>query len=334
MKRQEYFRLFETCIPVNGSSKSIIMDLQRESYIEIPNILFEILAVNRNKSVNELKNHYDNIYDEGIDSYITFLYEKELGFTTNTPNLFPPLNTSYSSPFEILTAVICVNDELIPELENILLQLEDLGCQSIQLRASLEKINPFFKSLSVLSKSRVKVVELLIDYKEELLIYLEDNEVLDPRFSISILHNNTKLNIKDNLNGKVNLIAQPFYYSPKEKISKEYFSLNILSYFESLKYNLGLNRKVCIDLDGSIKNYINHRKVYGNIADKKLQHVISTEEFKEKWNYNNDKIEICKDCQYRYMCLSNSDIDISVDKKLFKIEKCNYNPYKNEWNEN
>src|SRR5690606_8369796 len=100
----------------------------------------------------------------------------------------------------------------------------------------------------------------------------------------------------------------------KEIYSLKHFTISYSMYYESLHYNAGLNRKVCVDSDGNIKNYVQHKKSYGNVNTHTLEEVIDNEEFKKKYDYKNDLIEKCKDCQYRYMCISNSDIYLT-DKK-------------------
>lgn len=43
------------------------------------------------------------------------------------------------------------------------------------------------------------------------------------------------------------------------------------------------------------------------------------------------EIEKCKDCQYRYQCISNSNIK-EIEAKYSKIDSCNFDPYQNVWN--
>ncbi len=68
-----------------------------------------------------------------------------------------------------------------------------------------------------------------------------------------------------------------------------------------------------------------------NINFDKLSDILALKEFKQLWAINNDKIEKCKDCQFRYMCLSNSNIERKNDK-YFKTDKCKFDPYENKWN--
>jgi|AntRauTorckE5430_2_1112549.scaffolds.fasta_scaffold03484_7 hypothetical protein len=43
MNPQLYFQLFACCLPVKGSSRSVVCDIQRNDYQLIPNILYDIL---------------------------------------------------------------------------------------------------------------------------------------------------------------------------------------------------------------------------------------------------------------------------------------------------
>ena len=53
---------------------------------------------------------------------------------------------------------------------------------------------------------------------------------------------------------------------------------------------------------------------------------------KEVWNTSNDMVEICKDCEFRYICADPS-IPIKKDGEQYyhKNVQCNYNPYLNLW---
>ena len=78
------------CIPVKGVKKSIICDLQKDIFFDIPNVLFDVLNVNKkNKyTVNMLKKYYNNEFSEGIDKYFNLLVECKFGFYTVIPNYF------------------------------------------------------------------------------------------------------------------------------------------------------------------------------------------------------------------------------------------------------
>lgn len=99
---------------------------------------------------------------------------------------------------------------------------------------------------------------------------------------------------------------------------------------KTLEFNVGLNRKLTIDSRGKVKNFFSHQTVFGDVRENSLHDVLSKDEFQAKWRITNDMIEKCKDCQYRYMCLSNSDI-VQKNNKYYKLNSCDFNPYKNKW---
>jgi radical SAM protein with 4Fe4S-binding SPASM domain len=65
---------------------------------------------------------------------------------------------------------------------------------------------------------------------------------------------------------------------------------------------------VKIDVYGNIKNCPSMKKSFGNINDISLQEALTDQKFKEYWNVSKDQIEKCNECQFRYMCQSNSEI--------------------------
>jgi hypothetical protein len=45
-----------------------------------------------------------------------------------------------------------------------------------------------------------------------------------------------------------------------------------------------------------------------------------------------DEIAICKDCEYRYMCVDSRLPLYQNEDNLWVLEgECNYNPYTSEW---
>lgn len=68
-------------------------------------------------------------------------------------------------------------------------------------------------------------------------------------------------------------------------------------------------------------------KSFGNFKHRSLK----DSNFKKLWYIYNDKIEKCKDCQFRYQCVSNSDIK-EENGKYYKVDTCDYDPYQNIWN--
>lgn len=79
-------------------------------------------------------------------------------------------------------------------------------------------------------------------------------------------------------------------------------------------------------------------KSYGNIKDTRLEEALQHKDFKKYWSLTKDNIEVCKDCEFRYICTdcrafteqshsSNDGLDIS------KPLKCGYDPHTGKWQE-
>lgn len=324
---EKYFLLYENCRLVSGKNKSLIMDIQRNEYYEISNLLFEILNNNLNKiSIKELKKMYGNEYDSGIEKYFDYLNNEELGFYTIEPDVFPKINLEYKSPYQLLTAIIAYNHTSNYSLNDVMLQLVDLGCQSIQIRIFKQlNLRSLQEILNLTTESRVQIVEVYLDYKNYNIDFLLKIMKENLRLKI-ILHNyfeNKIIPLFDNSNTSyLVLTTKKLKENSKEVYSKKNFICNTLLYMESLNYNSGLNRKVSIDFDGEIKNYISHKKSFGNVHNDKLSDVIKLKNFKKLWKVTNNKIEICKECQFRHMCVSNSDVKYE-NGKYHKLYYCN-----------
>ena len=66
---------------------------------------------------------------------------------------------------------------------------------------------------------------------------------------------------------------------------------------------------------------------FNNITD-----IVNSEEFNFISTLSKDKIEICKDCEFRYACKDCRPLGKSLDGNLWgKYAYCTYNPYIGRW---
>ena len=114
------------------------------------------------------------------------------------------------------------------------------------------------------------------------------------------------------------------------KIKYEYFNANIQLFTESQKYNSCLNRKIGIDTLGNIKNCPSMEKVYGNIVQDRIKDIVKYKNFKKYYYLNKDQITVCKDCEFRYVCV-DCRAYTENNNLLGKPLKCNYDPYTAQW---
>ncbi|HSH50634.1 MAG TPA: grasp-with-spasm system SPASM domain peptide maturase, partial [Bacteroidales bacterium] len=109
------------------------------------------------------------------------------------------------------------------------------------------------------------------------------------------------------------------------------FSMNLNFFCESVNFNNCLNRKVCVDISGKIKNCPSMVKSYGNIKNTNIADVLNNKEFCSFWNITKDQIEVCKDCEYRYICSDCRAFLKDPDNIYSQPAKCTYNPYIAKW---
>lgn len=109
---------------------------------------------------------------------------------------------------------------------------------------------------------------------------------------------------------------------------------------ESYNFNKNVNPclfgKVAITLKGNVIPCQNARShILGNIfSNISLNDVIKKGCLDEYWYLNKDKIELCKECEFRYGCndcliLTHEFIgnNTSMPKNLF----CSYSPHEGDW---
>jgi SPASM domain peptide maturase of grasp-with-spasm system len=111
------------------------------------------------------------------------------------------------------------------------------------------------------------------------------------------------------------------------KISHKYFSINIKTFTEAQKHNTCLNRKISVDAEGNIKNCPSCNNTFGNMKDTSLSMAMNKNGFKDLWYISKDQIEVCKDCEFRYICTDCRAYIQNPDNIYSKPAKCEYDPY-------
>lgn len=110
-------------------------------------------------------------------------------------------------------------------------------------------------------------------------------------------------------------------------------SISLENFFINQKWNPCWKFQVAVTSNGNFVPCIRARdKIVGNIKNITLQDVLLEERLKQFWVLSKDKIEICKDCEYRYVCddcrVFPSDW---VEGRAKKTPFCNYDPYNGIW---
>lgn len=329
-----WFRLYASCLLVEGYAASVVYDIERDGIYDIDNEYLPLLKELSKTDIQEVSKKFSLTVDE-LKVFISNFINSELGFYTAEPLSFPPIDLSWELPYHITNSIVELDEPQNFSLNGVIHQLDQLGCRSVQLRflksANLNKLNSVIKYFK---GSRINETEILFpaesNISEEELYDLLSQEKRISKFLIyNSIENRVTKNQVDFYNNRIIYFKKDIRVDDSEIICKSRFRVNIKILSEAKNFNLGLNRKVCIDRKGQIKNYISHKASFGNINDDQLKSVIS-EKFKEVWLVSNDQIEGCDQCQYRYVCVSNSELRRSSNGYV-KIEKCAFDPYTNTW---
>lgn len=330
------FKMYASCQIVQGFKRSLISDLFKHRIQLIPNDLANILIENFDKSLQEIKNKYDNKYSGTIDEYFKFLVDKEYGFFTDEPERFPKMMETFRFPAHITNAVLDINKSSLHDYTLIIDKLNEIGCVSLDIRI-FEPINKkLLKNIfQAVEESRLRSLRLIIPASmkfslEELNKYCDSNA----RIQAIYLHSAEK-----NLNFSSELFCVPINLR-KQKVAspatcgfvdEKLMVSNIQAFMESKKFNNCLNKKLSIDTEGNIKNCSQMNKEFGNIHSSNIVETVNSESFQKLWKINKDQIKICQDCEYRYNCIDCRAILTDEQDPFSKPKHCSYDPYNATW---
>lgn len=318
--------------------------MMNNKYYFIPNGLYDVLEKYNGKTIEMLKEEFDHLYDDVIDEYFDFLIENRLVFFNSNPEAFPKIDLKWHSPSKITNAIIDFG-QTKHNYVDLISQFEDLKCSYIQMRFFKTVDLNFIKNIIQYVndvKSRIISIDFILPYIENFnLVELKQLLIENSRIHSIIIYNSPYNKSLEPERGKMGYLVQVEKNILDEKscgiINYEYFHSNIKLYTESQHYNTCLNRKISIDKDGNIKNCPSMKQSFGNIKDTPLEEALNHPDFKKYWNVTKDRIDICKDCEFRHICTdcrayterNHFDGEIDLSKPL----KCGYNPYTNEWSE-
>lgn len=338
--KQSKFILFADCIPVKGINRSIICDTKNNNFYFIPNGLYDILETYNGKTIEVIKNDFKHQYDEIIDDYFEFLIDNKLIFFNSNPGLFPKMATNWNSP-SLITNIIIDHDEIIHNFDALVPQFEVLKCSYIQLRfyknISINYVNTIVETLNK-KKSRIVAIDFILPFSENI-NFEELNKLLleNSRIHSIIIFNSPDDRSYQPLRQKMGYLMLVKRNILSEKhcgiINEEYFYSNIKLFSESQHHNTCLNKKISIDKNGNIKNCPSMDASFGNIKETTLEKALNQSGFKKYWNIAKDKVEVCKDCEFRHICTDCRAYIEDPNDIYSKPLKCGYSPYTNEWSD-
>ena len=342
MANTQIYCLFANCIIVEGAYRSIICDIQRGKYHFIPISFSNLFLKKRFIDIYYVYENEESEFHHIINEYVDFLIKNELAFELKNfteIEFYPSLDLQWDYPAKITNFLLDVSNNSYHNYKNLLSQAEILGCRHLQIRYFKKVgINEIFEVQKIISESNFISLQFIIQYQEELLHSLvniiKENIKITSIICCESINNEVIFELGGYGVGKIISVTEKILDKKNcGCIHPSYFSTNIETFTESQHHNSCLNRKISIDTEGNIKNCPSMPQSFGNIKDTTLEEAINHPDFKKYWDINKDKIHVCKDCEFRYICTDcRAYIEDPADI-YSKPLKCGYNPYTGEWSE-
>lgn len=321
MDKSKFLRVFTDCYLVDGDNGYLIYDLSRHKLLSISQTAYNVLKEIDGKRIDSIISKFGN----DITNIVEYFLTEEVCFLTDSPTSFPKISKDIYFENECYSAILEIGVSTNYDYIKIINELNQLGCQMLML--------------SIKSDSNITSEEVLNIFKATTNSFLRCIDVVVPSsfenmFSMEFFNQNIRITSVTYLGSEqLKTEVNKNYVQIKrvkeeelnwiEKIVPANFTFTLKSFMESKKYNIALNRKICIDEFGFIRNYINHQEHFGNLSDTStsISQVFRSTEFQKKWEISNDLIEKCKSCKFRYCCFSNTDLHYS-NKKWYKVNSC------------
>lgn len=276
------------------------------------------------------------------EEYRQFLIDYELAFPCPEQDLalFPQLNREWIFPGSITHCLLDSHTGDLPYLNTTFLeQLHELGCSFLQLRFYTPVTLDYLQYLGKLIEgSMLRSAELLLpatDLRHEAAIIEWVNA--QSRVASVILHGAGREGLLLEGSGGMGYVA-----GTRTQINNRLhcglvdpglFAVNITAFTEALAHNSCLNRKISIDAEGYIRNCPSMPEHFGHIGTTTLKQALAHPGFRKHWHTGKDRIEKCRDCEFRYVCTDCRAYLDRPDDPLSAPLKCGYDPYTCTWEE-
>lgn len=339
MKNDNLFlQLFANCIVVRGAKMSLVMDLQRHKIFRFSSDWLSILNSINQKAYSKLYAEYDKDNQSHLSELKDFIINNDIGFFTDIPNQFPAIKFIWDTPQRFTNAIIDIKNE-IDYVPIALKKFDLINCKHIQIRFfseySFEQIKLI---LNEANKYEFFSIEIIIQYSNELSEgKVKELFTVNPALYLCTIPNSPET--KRIKIGSKEIKLQEICYLTQQisdedacgKTNISSFSIPHISLFsERLHCNSCLNRKISVDSKGMVKNCPSLKQDFGHINNCDLHIIANNDEFCKLEKICKDHIAICKDCEYRYLCIDCRAYTIN-NSLLSKPSKCNYNPYLALW---
>ncbi|MDR2906869.1 MAG: grasp-with-spasm system SPASM domain peptide maturase [Bacteroidales bacterium] len=332
--KKDYFISHKEAIPVKGYTRSIIYDLPRRKVDFIPNDLYFLIIQNDGNSLAKITSKYKGAENKKvIESYFDFLFEKEYAFLADKTfaKNFPNINLEWDYPAQITNAIVDFSKSKNNAIKKMLQVIENFGCRHVVLYLKESKQLEWVYLCA--TQSLFQSIEIWLDEKDGNTINFVINFLQDKqhRFVRINIVSSVLKTIKCSTSTIVTVNKNPFKEQLIFEAKTKNFIVNIDFFTEAQKHNPFFNRKLYIDKGGFVKNALEHQSSFGHVLYDDIDKIIKSKKFQKYWTVSKDKIQVCKDCEFRYMCMDSRIPQKVANNQWLVLGECTYNPYIAKW---
>lgn len=315
-EKNKIIKLASNCFFVKGANKNLLIDLQNDAWYHID---FE-LDQNSEIDISTLKK-------DDVD----YLVNKQIliQIPTELKDNFPRVPTTFEVSSIIEFAIIDRNAQSTYSVKKALIWLDSLLLKFCQIRFYSDvTISEVEEILETVKESNLESLDLLLPFSNDLLTFFEQKLELHPKLHAIIFHSSDRNQNELSIYEKRRLLMKEPIVSSNSCgiVHPGYFSNTKKHILKSMNYNSCLYKKIGIDVDGKIKNCPSMQTQIGSMTD--IDKIDLSDLETEFWNIKKDEIEICKECEFRYICF---DCRVKVSHKYARPNTCIYNPYTSLW---
>ena len=331
-----FFHFWANCVLVKGYKKGIVFDLQRMRSVSVSRFFCDTYEHYKDKYISSI--FEDNTFEnrKGYFKMLDFFVKNDFGILTDDINTLPNLSMEYDSPFWANNVILETDCDANPGfMFDVLEKLSQGHVQAVQMNdyghitiSQLERIGEITKN------SKLQYINIYTNYRATYSTkqfgFLNKNN----RFRNIIFIGAPKgCDIKNDKTGlcHINYIRKVIDYRCCGNVRKDLFVFNQPFFIEAHSCNTCLNRKISIDRNGVIRNCPLMERSFGNIKDYSIKEIVHLPGFKDLWNNSKDQIDICKDCEFRYLCTDCRHFIKDKNNIHSQPSKCKYNPYIGKW---
>lgn len=333
MKQSTLYRLYAHIIPVKGYLRSVLCNVNNGEYYFVPNELIEYIDPIHQTLLPETPLEYEQYLQEN-----NWIFEIPKNMVDN----FPPIPLAFKSPGHLQQITV----ELTKNCNAIIRFIKycvALGARHLYLYSKEEISEDYLHSfLSKIKHDGILSVQVIIPFQQK----FSAKEVLQNHLNIRyILQYNAPKTQSSQL---VNSIEGFGLYIMNEKnallssesgVLPDYFSVNISHIAEAQNHHTYFNKRLSLDANQNIRYSLSHPTELKHISDFNNQDEFANWLQKDVslnlWNITKDQSDICKNCEFRYICTDNREPKPRTEKgwlAYYHESPCNYNPYIAKWN--